>query len=93
MKGKSKSKADSNPIPAQPLAQNITVAQVEAAIGYWRRQFARRKHHDGAPPVGERETSALEVLYARLLAARHGAVRTEQLSTYEYDALLSGLPK
>jgi hypothetical protein len=35
---------------------------------------------------------ALEQLYARLLAARQGAVWAAQLTVYGYDALLRGLP-
>lgn len=91
MKAKGKSSLDLN--PPHPLVRSITLAQVEAAIGYWRREQARRRRYDADPAPGGRQTAALEQLYGRLLTARQGAVWSAQLSTYEYEALQGGLPE
>ncbi|MFP4896704.1 DUF3717 domain-containing protein [Paraburkholderia sp. EG304] len=88
---KDKGKSGTAPNRARPLAlpRSITLAQVEAAIGYWHRQ-ARRHYNDGPAP-GERQATVLEQLYARMLTTRQGAAWTAQLSAYECDALLGGL--
>ncbi|TCG03209.1 hypothetical protein BZM27_50175 [Paraburkholderia steynii] len=75
---------------ALPLARSITLAQIEAAIAYWRQQG--RRHYDPGPAPGEQQATVLEQLYARILMTRQGAVWAAQLTVYEYDALLGGLP-
>jgi hypothetical protein len=70
------------------LVRNITLAEIEASICYWRGQG--KGYFDIRPAPGEEQVIALEQLYMRLLAGRQGGVWAAHLSAREYDALVGG---
>jgi hypothetical protein len=63
--------------------QQITLAQLECAIGYWRRRNSRRLL-DGA---GASEERCLAALYGRMLRQRMSTISVDGLTSLEIAAL------
>ncbi|MEZ0605691.1 DUF3717 domain-containing protein [Paraburkholderia sp. IW21] len=62
--------------------QIFTVAQVERAIGYWRKHYAQARFN----PADALEEQLLTALYRRMLAHRMGCIGADQLSPTELIA-------
>ena len=63
--------------------QGFTIAQVERAIGYWRKHYAQARLN----PADALEEQLLTALYRRMLGQRMGSVGRDQLGPAEIIAL------
>jgi hypothetical protein len=71
-----------------PTTHNITLAEIEASICYWRGQG--KSGFDACSTPGKAQASALEQLYTRLLATHQDGIYTTHLSAREHAALTAG---